>query len=47
MKLTCRSCQRTLENAPEREQDDWIIRCFHCGAKNIVIAALEVVGWRI
>ncbi len=46
MKLTCRNCLRSLENSPERLEGDWIIRCFHCGAKNMLVATLEIVGWK-
>jgi hypothetical protein len=42
-----------LSECPEKEFGDWIVRCFECGAKNLIdvivnrpVADVEVVGWR-
>ena len=50
----CAYCQADLSECPEFEFEDWVIRCFECGAKNLIdvvivnqpVADVEVVGWR-
>lgn len=42
----CHHCGVELERPPERDQGDWFIRCLFCGAKNIVVPVLQVIGWR-
>jgi hypothetical protein len=51
--LHCAHCQVELSECPEKEFGDWIVRCFECGAKNLIdvivnrpVADVEVVGWR-
>lgn len=44
---SCRHCDTELDSSPERSEGDWFIRCLSCGAKNIVIPVLQVIGWRI
>jgi hypothetical protein len=52
--LRCAFCQADLSECPEFEFEDWIVRCFECGAKNVIdvvivnpsVADVEVVGWR-
>lgn len=53
--LYCAHCQAALTECPEMEYEDWIVRCFECGAKNMIDSrivnagskiALAVVGWR-
>jgi DNA-directed RNA polymerase subunit RPC12/RpoP len=46
MNYTCTHCGRALTASPEPEAGDWIIRCLSCGARNIVIPILKLVGWR-
>ncbi len=43
----CRNCGAGLETSPEHAEGDWFIQCLFCGAKNIVIPVLQVIGWRI
>lgn len=51
---TCKNCQRPLTAPAEREAGQWIVRCFECGAKNIIavvtrrrrLPALSIAGWR-
>jgi len=54
----CKHCGVSSFISPaqvERDASDWILRCRHCGAKNIlratlinnvVVPALEIAGWR-
>lgn len=52
--LRCAYCQAVLSECPEKEIEDWIVRCLECGAKNVIeiaifnspVADVEVVGWR-
>lgn len=52
--LRCAHCQADLSECPEPEFEDWIVRCFECGAKNLIdvvivtqpVANVEVIGWR-
>lgn len=52
--LRCAHCQADLSECPEREFEDWIMRCLACGAKNVIevvafnslMTTVEVVGWR-
>jgi len=46
-KYDCYHCGLELETIPERSEGDWFIQCLSCGAKNIVIPVLPVIGWRI
>jgi hypothetical protein len=47
--MTCKNCRAELFAVPELHEDDWILDCFEfeCGAKNLVEARLQVVGWRL
>jgi DNA-directed RNA polymerase subunit RPC12/RpoP len=44
--MNCIHCGADLSARPEPEAGDWLIRCFACGAKNLVTAVLQIVGWR-
>ena len=53
--LRCAHCQADLSECPEKEFEDWIVRCLECGAKNVIDAergnqqmslTIEIVGWR-
>lgn len=52
--LCCAHCQAVLSECPEKEFEDWIVRCLECGARNVIEIAIfnspltdvEVVGWR-
>jgi len=46
MPYNCTHCGRALTTPPEQDTGDWIIRCLACGARNIVVPILKVVGWR-
>lgn len=43
----CKHCGLELQTSPERSEGDWYIQCLTCGAKNVVIPVLQVIGWRI
>lgn len=43
---SCHHCGSELQSCPERSEGDWCIQCLDCGAKNIVIHVLQVIGWR-
>jgi hypothetical protein len=43
--LRCVKCSTPLLYQPEQDRGDWILRCV-CGAKNIIVATCEIVGWR-
>ena len=51
---TCKNCQRLLTAPAEPEVGQWIVRCFECGAKNIIavtpkrqqMPVLAIAGWR-
>jgi Protein of unknown function DUF262 len=30
----------------EREAGDYFVRCLDCGAKNVLVATLQIMGWR-
>ena len=42
----CIHCQSPLLTEPETEDDDRFLRCLDCGAKNVFVVALQIVGWR-
>jgi len=52
--LRCAYCQAVLTECPEFEYEDWIVRCFGCGVKNLLTICvlgtfrytLSVLGWR-
>lgn len=52
--LCCAHCRAVLSEYPEKEFEDWIVRCLECGARNVIETAIfnspltdvEVVGWR-
>ena len=44
--MTCKNCGCLLTEAPEPNHNEWFIPCLVCGAKNVVSAALEIIGWR-
>lgn len=52
--LRCAHCQSDLSECPEREFEDWIVRCLACSAKNVIevgafnsrVTIVEVVGYR-
>lgn len=46
MPLSCKNCTARLTEAPEPDQNEWFVLCLVCGAKNVVTAALQIVGWR-
>ncbi len=46
MGMICKHCAGRLTNPPELDAGEWVVVCFHCGARNIIIAVLEVIGWR-
>jgi DNA-directed RNA polymerase subunit RPC12/RpoP len=46
MTYNCAHCGEKLTSSPESDAGDWIIRCFHCGARNIIIPVFKLVGWR-
>ena len=53
-KTTCKNCTRPLTAPAEPEAGQWIVRCFECGAKNIIalvprrrrLPAVAIAGWR-
>ena len=54
--LRCARCQAILSECPDREFEDWIVRCLACGVKNVLDCGtisepfewrVTVVGWRI
>ena len=47
MTLTCKNCQFPLTDPLWKDQGEYYIPCFHCGADNLVIPALAlVIGYR-
>ncbi len=42
----CKCCGSILQSEPEVSDGDIVLRCLVCGAINVVVAILEVVGWR-
>ena len=44
--LYCRQCLSQLEANPEWESGDWFIRCLVCGARNLLVITIEIIGWR-
>ncbi len=46
MGMICKHCAAWLTSSPERDAGEWVVVCFYCAAKNIVVAVLEVIGWR-
>jgi len=42
----CRRCGQPLTARLERRDGDLALPCWNCGAKNIVVAVLKVIGWR-
>ena len=46
MSYTCTHCGQALTTSPEPDAGDWIIRCLSCGARNIIVPILKLVGWR-
>ena len=51
---TCKNCKQPLPGPAEPEAGQWIVRCFECGAKNIIAVVarrrrtpvLSIAGWR-
>ena len=51
---TCKNCYARLTAPAEPDAGQWIMRCFECGAKNILVVAprrrrlpvLSIAGWR-
>ena len=46
MTYKCACCGEAMPGAPERSEDQWIIRCFSCGARNIIVPIFKLVDWR-
>lgn len=42
----CKRCGAELKAEPEVSEGDIVLRCLVCGAFNMVVAVLEIVGWR-
>jgi DNA-directed RNA polymerase subunit RPC12/RpoP len=42
----CIKCSAPLLYPLEQDKGDMILRCIICGAKNIVKASVQIVGWR-
>lgn len=43
----CHHCGAVLTAEPEPLEGEWAIPCWFCGARNVVVAVLKVVGWRL
>ena len=46
MDFKCKNCGAKLTTSPEPDHSEWIMRCFRCGALNVVTSLLQLVGWR-
>ena len=46
MPYNCALCGQALTTSPEPDAGDWIIHCLACGARNIIMPMLKLVGWR-
>jgi DNA-directed RNA polymerase subunit RPC12/RpoP len=46
MPYNCIHCGRPLTTSPKQDAGDWIIRYLACGARNIIIPVMKLVGWR-
>ena len=42
----CQCCDLVLQTAPEYECSEWFLRCVSCGAKNLFVVSLNLIGWR-
>jgi hypothetical protein len=42
----CQCCASVLQTAPEYECSEWFLRCVSCGAKNLFVLTLSVIGCR-
>jgi len=42
----CQSCASILQTAPEYECSEWFLRCMSCGAKNLFVLTVNLIGWR-
>jgi hypothetical protein len=42
----CKRCGAELNAEPEVSEGDIVLRCLVCGAFNMLVAVLEIVGWR-
>jgi hypothetical protein len=38
--LCCKHCGTLLTAPPEREYGEWVLPCFECGARNILVITL-------
>ena len=45
--MVCKHCGAELIDGPELDSGEWVLCCLDCGAKNLVEAAVEIVGWRL
>ena len=45
--LYCIRCRSALVSSLEPEGREWVIRCFSCRAKNVVVVSLRLVGWKL
>ncbi len=43
---TCHNCSTSLHTKFEHERGGTIVRCIACGAKNIVAATYQIIGWK-
>jgi len=42
----CQCCDSVLQIAPEYECSEWFLRCVSCGAKNLFVLTVSLIGWR-
>ena len=42
----CRHCESPLSTDPECEDGEWFLRCLVCGAKNVIVVRLQIIGWK-
>jgi DNA-directed RNA polymerase subunit RPC12/RpoP len=46
MTYNCAECASALDQAPERSEGAWVIRCLACGARNIIVPIFKLVRWQ-
>ena len=47
MTLHCKNCKAKLTEALWRDQGEYFVPCFQCGARNIVSPMRQqIIGWR-
>ena len=42
----CRHCECPVTTDPECEDGNWFLRCLVCGAKNVIVVRLQIIGWK-